>query len=159
MITCRRGSAKRAKHSITLMPTSCLCYLLTIILIGKQAASPYSIAIMSSSISLPPFRPDLTINPSCTITISYHRRATPSKSPRPNLSLLWSIYTTRSAPFLQFPEVHLPLAGMYQRPSYAPARLLPPYQFLEPHSTVSNELLPRSDCMAVLPSLSGEGKG
>ena len=159
MITCRRGSAKRAKYSIALMPTSHLCYLLTTNIHWKQAASASSIVIMSSSISLPPFRLDLTINPRCTNTISSRRHATPSKSPLPNLSLLWSIYTTCSAPFLQFPEVHLPLAGMYQRPSYAPARLLPPYHFLEPHSTVSYELLPRSDCMAVLPSLSGEGKG
>lgn len=138
-----------------------LCFLLTVSqqLSLEQAASLFSIAIMSSPISLPPFRPNLAINLSRTNTISSHRRATPSKSPPPNLSLLWSIYTTRSAPFLQFPEVHLPLGGMYQHPSYAPARLLPPYQFLEPHSTVSYELLPRSDCMAVLPSLSGEGKG
>ena len=39
MITCRRGSAKRAKHSVT--PTSRFCYLLTITIIGnKQQPSP-----------------------------------------------------------------------------------------------------------------------
>lgn len=150
LITCRRGSSKRAKITVAL----------------KQIYNnfihtyfyPNSVHIQINQPTALQTNPhhQLYLNPSHLLPQTRHSL---QKSPPPNLSLLRSTKTTRSAPSQQFPETHLPLAGMSPRPSHAPARRLPPPQILEPHSTASHELLPRSDCTAVLPSLSGEGKG
>ena len=157
LITCRRGSAKRAKIAVALTPTSCL-HLTTTFFTDKQHKFPH-LESHSHQLTYHPFDRN---SPSTLAVLILHpptNALLPPRSQPPNLSLFCSTHTTRSAPFPQFPESHPPLAGMSSHPSHAPACLLPPPQILEPHSTVSHGHLPRPDCMAALPSLLGDGKG
>lgn len=162
LITCRCGSAKRAKYAVALRPTSrasCLHIFTTALITSRQHLSLRFRLHPRQSAYCPPDQPLPSIPPAPT-------SLPPLNAPPPKISTSKSLAPRRaqtqhaahppnSSPRLIFrsPECfHAPRTHL--RASFHRTRIL------EPRSTVSHELLSRLDCTAVLPSLSrGRVKG